>query len=139
MKLFFDTSAFIKRYIDEPGSDEVERLCSQADDIGISILLPVEVVSTISRLKREKHISAQQYAKIKAAFFLDIRDITVIALTPEIVKNAIQEIERTPLKTLDALHIGCALEYDPDYFISSDGRQLFAAGRSGLEIKKIPQ
>ena len=30
MKVFFDSSAFAKRYIEEPGSDTVENLCAQA-------------------------------------------------------------------------------------------------------------
>lgn len=137
MNLFFDTSAFIKRYIEESGSEEIENLCATADDVGISILLPIEAVATFARLKREKYLSARQYTKIKEEFFFDILDITVISPNPAIVKNAVSAIERSPLKALDAVHIGCALEYQPDYFISSDKAQLVAAQKSGLKIKTI--
>ena len=137
MNLFFDTSAFIKRYINEKGSDEIERLCDSADSVGISILLPIEVIATISRLKREKQLTAGQYDTIKDALFLDIRDIAVVSLSPEIVKRAISAIESSSLKTLDAVHIGCALEYQPDYFISSDKQQSLSARKSGLTVKTI--
>jgi predicted nucleic acid-binding protein len=137
MNLFFDTSAFIKRYIDESGSDEIEKLCSLADDVGISILLPVETISTFSRLKREKKLTERQYVLLKEEFFIDLRDITVISLSPETVKAAIDNIERSPLKALDAVHIGCALEYQPDFFVSCDTQQLSAAVRAGLKVKKI--
>jgi uncharacterized protein len=137
MNLFFDTSAFIKRYIDESGSDEIENLCTSADDVGISILLPIEIISTFSRLKREKKLTEKQYEILKEGFFIDIRDITVVSLSPETVKMAIEGIEHSPLKALDAVHIGCALEYQPDFFVSSDTQQLSAAARAGLKVKKI--
>jgi predicted nucleic acid-binding protein len=137
MNLFFDTSAFVKRYIDESGSDEIEELCTGADDVGVSILLPIEIVSAFSRLKREKRITEKEYTNLKEELFTDLRDITVISLSPAIVKTAIDSIERSPLKTFDATHIGCALEYQPDFFVSSDIQQLHAAGRAGLKTKKI--
>jgi hypothetical protein len=88
-------------------------------------------------LKREKKISTKQYTQIKSAFFEDIRDIYVIPIDPDVVKKSITAIERSSLKALDATHIGCALEYDPDYFVSSDKQQLIAAQKLGLKVKKI--
>jgi uncharacterized protein len=137
MNLFFDASAFVKRYIDESGSDEIEHLCAGADDVGVSILLPIEIVSTFSRLKREKKISEKEYTRLKEELFTDLRDVTIISFSPETVTMAIDSIERSPLKTLDAAHIGCALEYQPDFFVSSDIQQLHAAGRAGLRVKKV--
>jgi uncharacterized protein len=137
MNYFFDTSAFIKRYIDESGSGEIQELCDSADDIGISMLLPIETVSTFARLKRERRLSSKQYSVLKEELFADIRDITIIPLSPQIVKSAINGLEHSPLKALDAIHIGCALEYQPDFFVSSDAQQLSAAVRSGLRVKKI--
>lgn len=135
MMLFFDTSAFIKRYIDESGSAEIQNLCEQADDIGISMLLPVEAISTFARLKREKRVSLKQYGILKEELLADMRDITIIPLTPQIIKSAINSLENSPLKALDALQIGCALEYQPDFFVSCDSQQLSAAARVGLQVK----
>lgn len=137
MNLFFDTSAFLKRYLFESGSDDVEQLCYAADDIGISIIMPIETFSTLNRLKRKKKISAKQYKLIKSEFLADIRDITVISVDVQVVKRAINTIEKSPLKALDATHIGCALVFKPDYFVSSDRQQLIAAQASGLKVKKI--
>jgi hypothetical protein len=33
MRVFFDTSAFVKRYIEEPGTDKVVDICIQASRI----------------------------------------------------------------------------------------------------------
>ena len=50
MKIFFDTSAFVKRYATEPGSDDVMDLCRQADSLALSIICLPEMVSTLRRL-----------------------------------------------------------------------------------------
>lgn len=137
MTLFFDTSAFVKRYIDETGSAEVENLCGNADDIGISIILPIEALSTFSRLRREKRLTEKQYALLKHELFSDLRDVTVVTLSPAIVTAAIDALENSILKSLDAIHIACALEYKPDFFVSSDAQQIVAATKAGLSVKKV--
>jgi len=88
-------------------------------------------------LKREKKISSKQYIQIKSAFLADIRDISVLPIDPIVIKKSITAIEKSPLKALDATHIGCALEYAPGYFVSSDKQQLIAAEKLGLKVKKI--
>jgi hypothetical protein len=37
MKLFLDSSAFAKRFVEEPGSQDVEILCSQATELCLSV------------------------------------------------------------------------------------------------------
>lgn len=137
MKLFFDTSAFIKRYVDESGSDTVESLCSSADNVAVSILLPIEALATFSRLKRGNQLTGIDYRRIKEELFIDLRDITIISPTPAIVKHAINAIELSPLKALDATHIGCALAFKPDLFVSSDKQQISAAKKLGLNVKMV--
>ncbi|MBN1981064.1 MAG: type II toxin-antitoxin system VapC family toxin [Chitinivibrionales bacterium] len=137
MNLFFDTSAFIKRYVEEIGSQEVESLCSSTDGIMVSILLPIEIIATCARLKREKCISSRHYSKIKSALLIDLRDITIIMPEPSVVQKTVYAIESSPLKTLDAIHLGSALECSPDYFVSSDKQQIQAALKLGLKVKQI--
>jgi predicted nucleic acid-binding protein len=59
MRVFFDTSAFVKRYVDEPGSDCVQELCSRADQIALSVVCFPEMISTLNRLVRERKVSTQ--------------------------------------------------------------------------------
>ena len=61
----------------------------------------------------------------------------IIPIDPDVVKKSIAAIEKSSLKALDAVHIGCALEYSPDYFVSSNKQQLIAAQKLGLKVKKI--
>ena len=65
MIVFFDTSSWVKRYVDETGSDEVEKICSKADEIILSILCVPETISSFSRLLREKKITQSLFFDLK--------------------------------------------------------------------------
>jgi uncharacterized protein len=137
MRLFFDASAFVKRYVSEPGSEEVASLCTSASDIALSIMCPVEILSAVSRLQREGRVNAQQYAAIKTEMLSDIRDITLIPIDAAVVGHSIAAIEKSPVKTLDSLHIACAVQWKPDFFVSSDVQQITSAKKMGLKIKHV--
>jgi uncharacterized protein len=137
MRLFFDASAFIKRYIAEAGSQSVESLCDSAEDVAVSLVCPAEILSAARRLKREGKISADQYTAIKSSMLADIADISLVQIDSDTVKNAIGTIELSPCKALDAVHIGCAIQWNPDFFISSDIQQIAAAKKMGLKVKHV--
>ena len=59
MRLFLDSSAFAKRFVEETGSQEVEDLCSQ------SIICVPEIISALNRRLREKLLTQDEYVKIK--------------------------------------------------------------------------
>lgn len=137
MKIFFDSSALAKRYIDEKGSDEVEKICVQTKELSVSIICIPEIFSALNRLRREKQLSKGQYEKVKESLIYDLRDADFYNLTPQVVNHSIQLLEKYALRAMDALHIACALVAQPDLFISSDQRQLFAAKKAGLEIQLV--
>ena len=134
MRAFFDSSGLAKRYIKEPGSEKIERALADASEVGISLIAPPEILSALSRLSRQGSISASQYDLAKTAFFTDIEDMAICAVTVPVVHKAIDLIEGFPLRTLDALHIACALDWRAEVFVSADRRQLAAASESGLRV-----
>ena len=137
MKVFFDSSAFVKRYVAEPGSEAVVLLCGAADEIALSILCPTEILSAVLRLQREGHINARHYAAIKAAMLADIRDVALVQIDAAVVKNSINALETSPLKALDSFHIACAMHWGPDFFVSSDIQQIAAAKKLGLKVRQV--
>ncbi|MCP4700719.1 MAG: type II toxin-antitoxin system VapC family toxin [Gammaproteobacteria bacterium] len=52
MKIFFDTSALVKRYIEKSGSVKVQELCEEADELIVSIICLPEMLSSFNRLRR---------------------------------------------------------------------------------------
>jgi predicted nucleic acid-binding protein len=137
MKVFFDSSAFAKRYIMEPGSDEVEKICSQSAILGVSSICLPEIISALSRLRRQSIITEGQYESAKHALLKDLEDALICNITPSVIKQSIHILESSKVRTLDALHVACALEFKAETFVSSDTQQLSAANKAGLKVLKV--
>lgn len=137
MKVFFDTSALTKRYVEEAGSEEVIALCSEAETIGVSVLVLPELISTLCRLVREGRISPENYQSLKSAVQADLSDADLCDLSQKTFDQTLRCLESHPLRAIDALHVGSALAYQPDLFVSADRRQAEAAGREGLAVRYI--
>ncbi len=137
MRVFFDTSAFVKRYVSEAGTDAVLQWCDQATEIILSGVALPEVVSTFCRLQREGKITDTQYRQLKSLLMADIEDAAICDLTPVVLAPAIWSLEKNVLRGMDAIHIGSAVALQADIFISADKRQLEAAARSGLRVESV--
>ena len=137
MKIFFDSSAFAKRYIKEAGSEEIEKYCSQADTLIMSSICLPEIVSALCRLKRQSLLTEGQYKLAKQAFLKDVEDVSICNITPSVINRSIHILETSKVRTLDALHIACAVELEAEAFISSDIQQLSAAKTAGLKVLKV--
>ena len=137
MRVFFDTSSFVKRFVDEVGSNEVEQVTENASEIGLSIICFTEVISALNRKLRKEVISDEIYQELKENVLEDIQDADIINLTPSVLERTTELLESNVLRSLDAIHIACALEWEADLFASSDERQVDAAINSGLQVKLI--
>jgi len=93
MKSYLDSSAFAKRFVDEPGSDKVEMACAQASELGLSVLCVPEIVSALNRRRREHSLTKNQYAKAKRRLLDDVRDADIIGLTMPVVGSSIHVLE----------------------------------------------
>jgi uncharacterized protein len=137
MRVFLDSSGLAKRYIREPGSDAVQAILAAATEAAVSLIAPPEIVSALNRLRRQSALDGPQYGQAKEALFADLEDMAVLNLTVQVVRSAIDLLERFPLRTLDALHVACALEWPADLFVSADRQQLAAAVASGLQTRRV--
>jgi predicted nucleic acid-binding protein len=137
MKTFLDSSAFAKRFIDEPGSGRVEEICGRASELGLSVLCVPEVVSALSRRRRERVLTPAQYRQAKQRLFEDVRDADILQLTPAVVGVAVKTLEAGPVRTMDALQVACAVEWGSELFLSGDRAQLAAAKRAGLATQAV--
>ncbi len=137
MRVFFDTSAFVKRYVSEDGTDAVLEWCDRATEIGLSGIALPEIVSAFCRLKREEKISDTQYRQLKSLLLADIEDAAICDLTPRVLAQAVSCLEANVLRGMDAIHIGSAVALQADVFISADQRQRDAAIRAGLRVEAV--
>ena len=137
MLVFFDSSAFVKRFIQETGTDQIMEWCDKATEIGLSSVALPEIISAFCRLQREDKINMEQYLQLKRMLMVDIEDAVVCDLGPLVLAKAISSLENNILRGMDAIHIGSAVVLKADIFISSDNRQCDAADRAGLLVKCI--
>jgi predicted nucleic acid-binding protein len=137
VKVFLDTSAFAKRYVAEQGSDKVLAMCQQADSLVVSVICLPELVSTLSRLVREKKLAKAACLQLKRDAMADLADADVCQITSGVLASVVSLLELHPLRAMDALHVACALACKPDVFVSADHRQLSAARKAGLKVVDV--
>ena len=137
MRVFFDSSAFVKRYISEAGTNAVLVWCDQATEIILSGIALPEIVSAFCRLQREGKITDVQYRQLKSLLLADIEDAAICDLTPPVLMRAISSLEKNVLRGMDAIPIGSAVVLKADVFVSADLRQLDAAALAGLRVELV--
>jgi predicted nucleic acid-binding protein len=140
---YFDTSAVVKLYIREPGTDRILRLASrQADNrMAVLSLTAVEFRSAIRKRERSGDIDPDGAGRTIAKFehHLETRFLRQ-TLNESVVDMALVLIDRYPLRAYDALQLaGClALRAvaggDDPLFVCADQALLDAAQSEGLSI-----
>ncbi len=134
MRVFFDSSAFAKRYIDEKGTEEVLAWCDQAGELALSVIAIPELISAFCRLRRESKLSASQYQRLKNELTSDIADALICDTTPQVIGHSIKALEKHPLRGMDAIHVGAAMVSAAEVFVSADAKQCAAARAMGLRV-----
>ena len=109
MKLFVDTSALVKFFHDELGSDLVTKLLLDPDnEIWMLDLARVEFLSALFRRRRNNEINDQQLTIAISGFEEEWNRFHIEPMNPAVVKEAEDLIKRygehCGLRTLDALH-----------------------------------
>jgi len=111
-KYFFDTSAIVKRYHREDGSDFIDRLFTEADaEFVISDISIIEFYSALSLKVRVGEIDEENFMSLRKLFSQDIkRGIYEVAEFSnaeklESTKLLLKYAKKHSLKTLDAIQL----------------------------------
>ena len=139
MRVVIDSSSFAKRYIQEVGSDKLDDILQHASKLALCVIVVPELVSGLNRRLREGTISDSNYREAKKQLLKDVRDATILQLTPAVISHTVQLLENNVLRSMDALHVACALEWKADLFVTSDRRQYNAAQNSNLQAEYLGQ
>jgi predicted nucleic acid-binding protein len=139
---FVDASALVKRYVRETGSARVQSLL-RSDDIAVSRLSAVEVVSAIARLSRDGAIAIPTRDRLVRAYITDLAAWHVVEITAELVDTGQQLLLRHPLRAGDAIQLAAAIllqrALGPDLtaFVAADSRLTTAALAEGLTVELL--
>lgn len=139
-----DTSALLKRYRSEQGTEVVTQLLVNSrpeDRLYISFLAVLEFTSGILRLVKGGQLGEGVAEGILARFRQDVRDLLMTwPLNEEMTNSAIVVVEEHRLRSADAIHLSTALAISsvepeiPFVLVSSDYELLEAAAAAGLIV-----
>lgn len=136
---FFDTSALVKRYHEEPGSDVVDDIFSDRNAfLLISELTIVEVASALSRKRNRGEITDEAMQHALAQFAQDsLEELVIFGFQSGFIQQARDLIvQHSDLRTLDSLQLTGVLHLrslDPT-FVCADGRLAEVARTLGLTV-----
>lgn len=138
---YIDTSALAKWYLHEPGSDEVDAFLTEYDEADIARLGVVEFRCLLARRRRNRSIGAAVEKEIYRLFEQDIRSGHLIVRSVEdrhfgIALSLIERV-RTPLRTLDALHLAIAQDLKPEILLTADQALAKAARQLGFRVQEF--
>ena len=139
MKLAVDSSSFAKRYVQEAGSEKLDRLLESTSELAFCVILIPEIISSLNRRLRERILTIEDYRTVKRQLMNDVHDATVLQITPSVISRSVRLLESNVLRPLDALHIACALEWQADLSVTADRRQFMAVKNTNLRTEYIGQ
>ncbi|HET9218669.1 MAG TPA: type II toxin-antitoxin system VapC family toxin [Terriglobia bacterium] len=138
---YFDSSVLLKRYVREKGSDQAVDFMRRYLIIS-SAIAPLEMRSALRRLHAESGLSARAFQATLARIQSERRKWDLVALSAEILQSAERLTVDLNLRSLDCIHLACALTCQSRLrrrllFITADARQLECARNLDLEIVPI--
>jgi predicted nucleic acid-binding protein len=138
MNLYIDTSALIKRYVNEVGSDDVRAWIRSADLKATGLITRAELCVGINRLLRMKNLIPEEYTYALDEFRKDWDSYQRLPITEAIVARADLLTCQYQLRGYDAIHLACALTWQdllgaPVSLATFDKELIDAAQNSGLE------
>ncbi|HTS15052.1 MAG TPA: type II toxin-antitoxin system VapC family toxin [Candidatus Sulfotelmatobacter sp.] len=130
--LFLDTSALVKRYVAEEGTELVLRRMAEDPEWVAAALARAEAAISLCRLGFDSHGSADTWRLLRE----DWARCHVVPLDPACLELASELGCAHQLRTLDALHLAAARRLpQPLVLLTFDRRQADAARAIGLIVE----
>ena len=129
--IYVDTSALLKRYVEEADS-------ARADGYLLTDVVWVTARATLVEVRRNLHrlLGPEQREAALAAFTGDWARMNVVELDAMTCESAAAVAELTGARSLDALHLAAAIRVGgtESTFVTFDARQATAARSLGLRV-----
>ncbi len=131
MPAYVDSSALLKRFLIEPGSEQAHALLAATVEVVISRISIVEVRRGLLRID-----SAVERGIAKGIFDNDVRSCVIVECDAAVAEHAADIAEAHHVRSLDAIHIASAVRSlgVGGNFITFDVRQSQAAQAMGLQV-----
>jgi len=107
--IYLDTSALIKRYIQEEGSDELAQWISSATLTGTATITYAEMSAALAKIERMQWVSSDEAYSAWQDFLEDYPFLVSIEITQAVVVLAGGLAWKHGLRGYDAVHLAAAL------------------------------
>ncbi len=135
--IYIDTSAYLKIFLKEKGSDKVRKLVKE-NSLLASAILTSECFSAFSRRRQGKEINDKTFDRLVNRVKKDLPYIEIVRLTDDVLRRTEEILLQSTVRTLDAVHIASALLFQESTgidltFLTSDKKQAEFTHDKGLK------
>ncbi len=147
MFYYFDSSAAVKRYAPEKGSDWVKTVIARSagNTVYLGQIGVVEIAAALSKKVRSKELANEEYEASFGLFLADVENYEYFTapLHDEVIWRAVDLTKRHPLRGYDAVHLATAITLNtlqleanlPSLtFVSGDKLLCDAAQKEGFTV-----
>lgn len=106
---YLDTSALVKRFVAEPGTEAIRRLFASGESIATSKIAYAEIYAALARRRREDDLTPRAFARACSQFERDWTGYVRVAVHDDVLATARKLLLRHPLKGYEAIHLASAL------------------------------
>jgi predicted nucleic acid-binding protein len=136
--LFLDTSALVKLYVLETGSERVRDAIACAKTVAASRIAYAEARAALARAHRESRIRTADLRRALSELDEDWERFFIVEATSGVARNAGDLAEKHGLRAYDALQLASALLLQRDVkanvaFLAFDEDLMAAAADAGLD------
>lgn len=139
---FLEATAFVKLFVQEPGTAALIGLMEATEDNRklISASTPLEVYAALRRRERAGDIALEDAVSALSVLRLESARMVQQPLNPAVLESARQLLDHTTLRWTDALQLGAALAARDMFqsveivFVSASAPLLDAAASEGLKV-----
>ena len=137
--IYLDSSALVKKYLEEKGTGRIKSLLKDADAVATSKLAYPELISAFVRKQRDRAISETELHQALVGFEGDLEAMLIIDLQDELFPFIKRTLKKYHLKGADSVHLASALWLEQGakedvLFVASDLNLLKAAKAERLEV-----
>jgi predicted nucleic acid-binding protein len=139
MNLYADTSALVKKYIQEAGSEQVIAFFDQHPLIGTAVLTQAEVASAMAKALRSGWVDESSVLTAWHDFLSHWPAYVRLPVSAGIVEHAAAIAQQHGLRAYDAIHLASALAWedvigDEVVFVCYNLNLSKVAGQEGLQV-----
>ncbi len=131
--IFLDTSALVKCYIVEPGSDAVMQAMARDEAWAASVLAGTEARMALCRRGPE----GASDSPVQRQLLDDFDRFVTVPIDSQCLRDASAIGCRHRIRTLDAIHLAAAMRLPSVSFLSFDEQQIDVARALGLEVLPV--